>query len=99
MGWSLRRPKTAPILSAEIRLHCEYRLVGRVGEGWAVQAERFYRVLRLAVDRELAQDLADEARELETVACPVEDEDLGLLRQRAENELAIGGHVVEQVLE
>jgi len=65
-------------LSTEIRLHREYRLVGRVGEGGAVQSERFYRALRLAVDREFAQDLAEEARELDTVTCTIEDENLEL---------------------
>src|SRR5918994_7377769 len=76
-------------------LHRENRLVGRVGERGTVHAERLYLVAGLAVDRELAQDLAGKTRELESVPSPIEDGDLGMFRQPAEHELAVGGHVVE----
>src|SRR5215218_3363101 len=76
-------------------LHREDRLVSRVGERGTVHAERLYRVAGFAMDRELAQDLADEARELEAVAGPVEHGDVVMFRQPAEHDLAVWRPVVE----
>src|SRR3712207_2034487 len=76
-------------------LHREGWLVGRVGKSGTVQAEGLDRILRLPVERELAEDLAHKARELEAVTRPDEDGDLGVLRQSTEHELAVRRHVVE----
>ena len=51
---------------------------------------------RLAVDRQVGEDPADQARELEAVAAArAGDDHVGAAGQRADQEVLVGGHRVE----
>src|SRR5262249_47860037 len=58
-------------------------------------AERCDRVFRPPVDRQLAQNLADQAGELEAVGGAVGNQDLRVLRQRIDHEVTVGRHIIQ----
>src|SRR5579859_207621 len=69
--------------------------VVRVGEGGPRQRERRNRVLSAAVDGQLAQYLAQQRSELVGVAGAATNEYPRVLRQRVDDEVAVGRHVVQ----
>src|SRR5689334_20655865 len=73
-----------------LRLYHKRRREVRVGQGRPVDAKRLDRVVRCALDRQLAQDAPDQAGELERVARADRQRDLWVPRQRIDHKVAVG---------
>lgn len=69
--------------------------VGRVGQGWADATERADRIPGLTAGGEIAKDAADQAGELKGVPGSLGDDDLRMIGQGVDGDIAVGGHGVE----